>query len=363
MNINLSKVLKHMTWLFLGLCSASFMVYRFYQPKSVGVKEFPLKLAWSKKLNDNVKEASITDDRILARSSYSISALNKFDGTLLWKHILDERTTSITGRNGNVYLVTEKSLYAFDEATGEMRWKNSLEQNTGGYVSADGKLVHISNKHIVVHFISTEYRIYTAISGDYVTSVPAERGEREACITDTAIHTFDDYPASYELSGGKLLWEDQSTQKIWYYTCANDTVYFSQDGTDVTAYDLEKQSVIWNRKLAMNGFDGFPKFDIQDDYLLISDVHRLYVIDKQNGVLLKTITEKERPVDPQLMNDELFVFFGFDRTIYSYDSETWENLGILRTSPPVAIYAGTKTLYLDDEILILLKDQRIFSYK
>ena len=226
------------------------MVYRFYVPQSVGEKEFPLKLEWARKLNDNVDEIFITNDHVLARSSYSINVIDKSSGVLLWKHILDERTSSMIPGNGNIYLVTEKNLYAFNEETGDIYWQKSLWQNTGYPPSQNGKVADISDTHIIINFISAEFRIYKTQSGDYVGSVPAGRGKQDACIGNNALFTFDRYPASYDLSSGKLLWEDQSIQEIQYYLCTKGVVYYVQGGTDIIAYDPESLSIVWDKQFS-----------------------------------------------------------------------------------------------------------------
>jgi hypothetical protein len=193
--------------------------------------------------------------------------------------------------------------------------------------------------------------------------IPAGRGKQDACIYHNALFTFDDYPASYDLSTGELLSEDMSIQHIWGHMCDNGILYFSQDGDYIAAYDLGTKSVLWKMLFPKAEYVRSADFNIQDDYLFFNDVTTLYVINKISGVVIKRISEKEKPVYPQIINNHLFVLFGFDRTVYAYNLGTWENSGILKITPPVLLYTDRKTIYHKSDILILLKNKTIFAYK
>jgi len=362
-NINWNKLIQYLVVLIIFAGFVYYGVGESYVPGNVGNKEFPLHLAWSTKLRGSAKEIAITDNVILARSSYSINAVDRADGVLLWKHIFDERTSSVLANNEDVYLVTEKNLYAFEDETGDIKWQKSLSQNSSNYPFQNGKIKDISNNYIAINFISNEFRVYTTQSGDYLASIPAARGGQDACIIYDALYTFDNYPASYDLSSGKLLWEDKSTQGIWGHMCDDGIVYFSQEGVEIAAYDLEAKSILWRTPLVIKGSVGLSDFSAQAEYLFVADTTTLYIMGKQNGILVERITDKERPAYPQIIDNHLLVFFGFDRTIYSYDLASWRNSGILRISPPVPLYGEKQNMYHDNDILILVKGKTIFAYR
>jgi outer membrane protein assembly factor BamB len=360
--LNWHKVLRYSIVLiiFVGLVDCGSRAL--YVPKSVGAQEFPLQLKWSTKLRGSPEEVSITDNIILARSSYSMNAIDLETGTPLWKHIFDEATTSVLADSKNVYLVTEENLYAFEENTGDIKWQKSLWQDSGSYPGHAWEITDVSNNLIVINFISNEFRIYATESGDYIASIPAGRGEQDACIFNNALYTFNDHPASYDLSTGKLIWEDKSTGNIWGPMCQDGIVYFAHKTSEITAYDLEAKSILWSIPLVT---ETVRQSDIstQDSYLFVGDRAKLYILDKQSGTLIKSIGDKERPVYPGIIDTQLFVFYFFDRTIYSYDKESWTNLGILRIYPPVVLASEKRLMYHHNETLLLLKGKTIFAYR
>jgi outer membrane protein assembly factor BamB len=335
-----------------------YLISDLYGPVVVGEKGFPIQPVWETKLNQRIQQVIVSNsDHILVGLDYSVNSFSLETGEQLWKHHRDEPVYSIAAHDGIVYVVGQELLYTLDEETGALIWQSVIDIS-----GSAPEIRYIDNNSLVVVAYGGVY-VLNAHTGDLKKSFYLGRGITETCIYQEKLFTFHDRIRAYTLENGALLWEDRSIHYPNEAVCKNSVAYFAQSDSELIAFDLTNQSKLWSVYFQPNEPYFLGNLFIAEDFLVFEASDKNVVLSINHGQLISTISERKHMTGATISGKQLFVFYGHDQTIHSYNIDTWENTGVLRYSIPTIFATDNQKFRIYGNQLILWKNKRLFVYK
>lgn len=335
-----------------------FIVRDIYGPIPDRNVDFPIQPEWETTLNDKILQVVITEhDHAIVRLGYSINSVSLKDGKKLWKYRVDKPIYSTTAYDGTIYVAGKGSLYALDEETGTSKW-----QRTADISSLSPEFRYANNDVLVIVAYGNIY-IFDVQTGDLRKYFYSGRGITATCVYQDRLYTFNDHIEAYQLENGDFLWKDESTHYTYKAVCENNIAYFIQNDSELIAYDLVNQSKLWSRSFPPTDPYTLNKLYIAQDFLVIDGLSEMTVVSKVQGTTVYENPGQKQITTTALIGSNLYVFYGYDQAIYSYDINNWKNTGILRYSLPTILSTDIDLFCEYGNQLIIWKNKHLFVYQ
>lgn len=362
-NISGQKIFQYGILLFIISLVTSRFAHDWYGPVPDKNAGFPLQLVWETKLNDNIKEVHITKNgNILVRLGYSVNLISPETGDLIWRFRIDEPISIATAHNEKIFVISKNNVFALSEGNGEMIWKNVF--NSSGppefsYVDA--------NNLLTVNYGSIN--LYSTTNGEIENEYYSERGQVKTCFMSGVFFTFMGQIEAFSFQDGESLWVEKSFQNPEEAVCKNEIAYFIENNSTLIAYDLEARTTLWLKSFPPKEPYALKKLFSVGDLLVVDEINNIFIVSKINGSVINSLSIEGNQMESRLISsaaaieNNLYLFDGFNQSIYSYDMTTWEQNGNLHLSFPVIAATSTERFINIDDMLILWKNKRLFAYK
>jgi outer membrane protein assembly factor BamB len=318
---------------------------------------FPLKPVWETKLNDNIKQAIPSENgHILIRLGYSVDLLSAETGDLLWKYRVDVPIYSIASYKGIIYVIGKNTLFTIDEGTGDLLWQQSMNIS-----AANTEIKYVDENSIVIRIIGGVV-VFNSKTGELNARTNFGNGIADTCIYQDKLYIFRHNVSVYDIATGNFLWDDLSDQYPNNTVCENGIAYFSEAPSRLSAYDLEKRSILWSNAFLLPE-TGIVDIYISPNFLFVDGVGEFFIVDKDQGKVIHSSPSAGHTASITVIRDNLFVFYMHEQAIYSYDIHTWKNTGKLRYSLSTIFGSEVDRFLRYGDQLILWKGKCLFLYE
>jgi len=352
---------KKMFWI-VGFIVSSFMaiIYfagnNFLLPINLGEQPFPLKQKWTISLDkgsmfDSVVDLSETKDGfLLARTKEGIYTLQENSGQVMWFFRLDNQVQShpVIVSNRIVYVSDSRNLFAISQDDGKSLWKQSVQDNNW--------VVNASENMVLVNEVANDIVSFNTDTGRLLWRKHVGTGFVHAYIDGDLIYIPDDGVEAIDAQAGSLIWK-HGEAVIGNSTFIDGVIYY-EAGDKLKAFDAGERRELWSVELS--GF-GIKYPAVHGDFVFVTDMDYLYVINRITGVLVHKIASNA-PQNPSFLGNEVYVMGQFSRAVDGFDIDTREQIGSLGTAIPVLLGVENQKMISTGNLLVFASGNRLFAY-
>lgn len=316
-------------------------------------KDFPLSQKWVTKINGDIEQISIVDNRIvIVRTITRIYALDAASGNMLWQH----RTAwhfsyqPVLVAKGTLFLTDGKGVLALNQANGKVVWQQPVRFPSGAEViDVTQGLVAVNDAPILA--------MYRTNDGSLVW-------DRWACREPTQGYFFDNYIVVpcfglilIDAISGETIWEiksEDSVDRIWKSAFADGVIYFSQDLENIVAYDVKNRKILWQTSLEN---DRSQAFHVSGDNLTVTMDHQVCILNRYDGQIVWCVDDLIKASNPVVFANAIFLFNGIRHGITAYDVEDGSQIG--RLDLPAYNFITVD----DRNLMVSSNDSLIFAFR
>ena len=334
------------------LCISLYFLNGFIYPRT---KDLSMTKKWETKLDNTVQEISTTADKslILVRTNSAIRALSAATSEIVWEFDLAPQVelSPAISANRTVFIADSRTLWALGQEDGKIIWSQELPETRGWVTDASSEVVLVNQR-------SNDVRAYNAETGKLLWSIKVGDGNARAYIDNDQVYIPDMGIKFVELFSGKTLWTE-GENAIGGSVYQDGVIYYTS-GNYIYAYDARNRNDVWEISLTS---EGFRKFKICKEYVIVTDAEYLYTFDKTNGNLNWKI-RLNYPVNPTTYKNFIFVEEGFRRTIQVYDIETGKNVGSIKLSLiPRIFLVEHQNMISTTDLLVFSIGKLLYAYE
>jgi hypothetical protein len=316
--------------------------------------KFPLVEKWYIKLNENIQQISISDNKIvLVRTASGINALDIKSGQILWHHDTGWRAgnETVLAKNGIVFFTDNKWVWALNQYDGAVLWQQRLH-------SESAKVVDVS-KDVIAVFDWQQLFIFKATDGTLLLRKAVCRNSNLAYIKDARLYFPCFGMTTVDISSGKTIWETKDDRADTAIAYVDDVMYSSPSEGIFTAYDLENRIQIWRKNLPS---DRVHELVVSGEFLFITDGKQLCVLKRRDGSTKWCDRGTMNPQNPVKIGDIVFIFNGPQNEVTAFDISSGVHLGQLRITNFNLFTVFRQLMVSSDELLIFGSGKEIFAF-
>lgn len=337
---------------------AGFYVYTFFG-SSLKSEEFPLSEKWNTKLQGDIEQITIVEDRIIiARTMTEIYALDTQSGNILWRQSLAKHFSfrPVLAHKGMLFLTDGKGLLALNQLDGKIIWEQDLQHPSGIEVmDANQDLVAVNSPPYI--------KVYHTVDGALLWKKPVCRERTQTYFFNNNIIVPCFGLTAIDILSGEIVWEtksDNGFDRIWKSAFSDGVIYFSQDLENITAFDLKNRRQLWKTPLKN---DRSQAFSIDSDYLFVSKDDQLCVLNRSDGKIIWCADGLIKAKTPTMYGDVLYLFNGLQNGITAYDMHDGSQIGRLYFPAYNFITVDNEQLMTSsDEFLVFSSGKQIYAY-
>jgi outer membrane protein assembly factor BamB len=280
-------------------------------------------------------------------------------GNVLWQQTIawDLLYRPVLSENGNLFFTDGRGLYRIRSSDGEILWQQVLRLSSADVVDVTPDLVAIIDPPYL--------EMYQTLDGSLLWKKSVCRQQVQAYFYDTNIVVPCFGLTSMNAVSGEFDWEtkpDEALGLISQSAYANGVIYFSQDGYNITAYDLQNRDQLW-----MVPWEKHPSqtFKVAGDYLLATKYNRLCVLNRYEGKISWCDYNLKAAKDPVIFEGVLYLFNGLQAGITAYDIHNGSLIGRLDfpSYNVITVDYYSRLMVPSEELLIFAHRNKIYAYR
>lgn len=350
----MNKVHKIMIAVFIVVTSlfSSLYIWSSLPPKFTGGLHLTQK--WPSDLDNEIKEISTTayGSLVLARTNGSVYGLLSNTGEAVWQFNSSSQVelSPALSVSGNIFITDNKALWALKQENGSVIWSQLLPETRGWVVDASDDVVLVNER-------SNDLRAYSTKTGQLLWGINVGAGYTKAYIDIDKVYIPDYGIKSVDLLTGQAKWSNGDNAIGW--SEYQDGVIYYTSGEYIFAYDARNRSEIWKVHQIS---EGFRKFKIYQNVVIVTDADYIYIFEKENGNL-QWKARLDYPVNPTPLGDNLYVMEGFKKVIQVLDIATGNKVGSITISLPQLFLVDHQNLTSSKELLLFSKGKILYAYE